>query len=140
MSEISGIARLAKIAGTLMIVIAAALYIRFVAASSSSQFDKIPAVITAITIPVADTTIRKATYEYKVGLEMRRETMTYPAAEGKQFVVGSTIVLLRDSETGEIIFADSGAAIAAFSLKLGVAGIVLLIAATVFLRRNSNTT
>lgn len=45
-------------------------------------------------------------------------------------------MLLRDLETGEIIFADSGDAVGAFSLKLGFIGMVILIAAIVFLRRN----
>ena len=131
-----GIAKLARIAGVLMIVIAAAIYIRFVSASNSSAFDKIPAVITAITIPGADTTLREATYEYKVGQEVRSDKVTYPAAEGKKYAVGSKFILLRDSETGEIIFADSGDAIASFSLKLGFFGVLIIIAAIVILRSN----
>lgn len=134
-----GMAKLARVAGVLMMVIAATLYIRFQSASSSSEYDKIPAVITAITILETDTTIRKAAYEYQVGQELRRETMTYPAIEGKRYTVGSKFMLFRDRETGEIIFADSGDAIAAFSLKLGFMGIVLLIAAIIFLRRNSTS-
>jgi hypothetical protein len=131
-----GIAKVAWLAGVVMVLIAAAIYIRFVSANHSSMFDKVPAVITAITIPGADSTLRKAVYEYQVGQEVRRESMTYPAAESKKYVVGGKFMLLRDRETGEVIFADSGDAVGTFSLKLGFVGLVILIAAIVFLRRN----
>lgn len=134
-----GIAKLARIVGVVMLVIAVVIYVRFVAASNSSAYDKIPAVITAITIPGADTTIRKATYEYRVGQQVMSETMIYPSAESKKYVVGNKFMLLRDNETGEIIFADGGDAIGAVSLKLGFYGLLILIAAIVFLRSNSAT-
>jgi hypothetical protein len=131
-----GIGKMAWLAGVVMILVAVALYVRFVAANNSSMYEKVPAVIKTITTLPTDSTIRKMVYEYRAGPEVRTESTTYPAAEGKKFVVGGTIILLRDIETGEITYADSGPAIIDFSIKLGLFGLVVLIAAIVFLRRN----
>lgn len=51
------IARLARIVGVVMIVIAVTIYVQYLSAGSSSMYDKIPAVITAVTILATDTTI-----------------------------------------------------------------------------------
>jgi len=131
-----GLAKVAWIAGLVMVIFAVAIYIRVVSANNSSLFDKVPAVITTITPHKLDPSLQQAAYEYTLGNEVIKKSIAFPLTESKNFKVGGKIMLLRDLETGEIIFADSGDAVGAFSLKLGFIGMVILIAAIVFLRRN----
>jgi len=116
------------------VLIAATTYLKFV--SASNTFEKVPAIITEVTSKEQGAPVGKIVYEYKRGQEVVSISETYPEAEIKSFAVGDTLNFLRDSETGEMMRADNGQVIAAFSFKFGLAGVVIMIAAMIFLRMN----
>ena len=129
-----GIAKLAGLGGLLLALIAFALVANFW--NAKNTYTKIPATITNISLNRKSNADWDLTYEYPWGNTNVMDSTSFPENIAKSLRVGGTILLLQDPETGEVMFADNEDYVGDFSRKLGIAGVVLMIGAYIFLRMN----
>lgn len=126
------VAQLGAFGGFLLLLVAIALVVNFW--NARNTYTKITATVTNMAVSPDDNTVWMLTYAYSVGTQQVMDNTYCPEEMAKDLKVGSTFLLLRDPDTGEIAFAHNEKYIQALSLKLGIAGLVVMIAATVLLR------
>ncbi len=129
-----GIAKIAWMVGLILILIGGTLAIQPVVANKT--YIKKNALITEWSLSETDTTFQTMTYEYRMGNEVVKNSETWPVVKDKHFAVGDTLRLLLEPETYEIMYEANAGFQQYIGLKFGVVGILLLIAAQMFLNRN----